>query len=168
MLGEVRVGAGAELVVRGGAGQIVVETLRGDLGGGGGGCGVCVGVGVVDGCYRVGLVGEGADEGRAHEVGGAGVGFSCDEDVGALADSERDGADGVRLDGDEVVGDYCHVVAVNAELLSPFRTRVYEAEPMDFVCLEFEFGDASIGSARLSVSNFATVIVHFSVDKVVV
>lgn len=77
---------------------------------------------------------------------------------------------GVRLDGDEVVGDDGHVVAVNGEALDTFGASVDQAETMNLASGELELGHASISGAGgfVTGSNGGAVKVHLAVDEIVV
>ena len=77
---------------------------------------------VVDGSDREGLFRRRAGgKIRAHPEGGFGIArVGCDEDIGALADSERHDGGVVRFYGHEVVGDDGELVAVDGEALNTF------------------------------------------------
>ena len=81
---------------------------------------------VIDGSQGVGLIGKiamGAQVG-AHPVGGRGRPNTLHNNVATLPDAKSHDVGRVRLDGHEVVGDDCHVVAVNGEALNTLSTTV--------------------------------------------
>ena len=50
----------------------------------------------------------------------------------------------VRNDGDEIVGNDCHIMTVDGELLHPFGTTIDQAQSMDFPRRKSEVCNACI------------------------
>lgn len=85
-----------------------------------------VGVFVVDGSQSVGLIGQIAIRAEigTHPVYGRGCSDGLHDDIAALTDTKRHDVGGVRLDGHKIVGNDCHVVAVDSEALNTFSAGV--------------------------------------------
>ena len=94
-----------------------------------------------------------------------------DDDIAALADSEGDDGCLVRFDGNEVVGDHCHGVSVDAEFLDCLNAGVDETEAIFLATCEAELGQAGIVDTRrvgVVLRTRLAVEVHLAIDKVVV
>ena len=87
---------------------------------------VCISAFIVDGSQSVGLIGKiaiGAEIG-AHPISGRRGSNALHNDIAALTDAEGHDVGGVRLDGHKVVGNDCHIVAIDGEALNAFSTAV--------------------------------------------
>ena len=92
--------------------------------------GLCVRISVfvVDGSQSIGLISKiaiGAEVG-SHPVLGSGCTNALHNDIATLPDAKGHDVRGVRLDGDKVIGNDCHVVTVDREALDTFSTAVDE------------------------------------------
>lgn len=101
------------------------------------------------------------------------LGVACvrgDQNVSTLANSKGDNLGGIRVNLNEVVGNDCHVVAIDREALDTFGATVDEAKTMSLAGGELELADSGVVGTlgRVSLSDLRAVEVHLSVDQVVV
>ena len=108
--------------------------------------GVCVGFFVIDGGQGVRVVGSIASrtEIGAHPDGRVGWTCSRHNDIGTLTNTESDHSGGVWLDGHKIVGNNCHVEAINRETLNAFGAAVDEPESVPLAGLELELRKTSV------------------------
>ena len=125
-------------------------------------------------------------DGGAHPVGGVGGASGLNDYVGALANLKRESVrhsdisgpaaahskrHNVRLiwvDWHKIIRDDSHRMLVDAELLDTFSTSVNQPQSMRLPGGEMEFGKSSIVRTRRSISNERAIVVHFSVDQIVI
>ena len=106
----------------------------------------CVGIFVIDGSQSVGVMG-GITRGteiRPHPNGRVGWACSRHNDIGTLTNTESDHSGGVWLDGHKIVGNNCHVEAINRETLNAFGAAVDEPESVPLAGLELELRKTSV------------------------
>jgi hypothetical protein len=90
---------------------------------------------------------------------------AVDENIGSLTYAQRNHASIVRLHWHEIVGDYLHGVAVDAELLHGIGTDIHQ--PQEVFLARGEFEHTVICRCTRQTSLFAR-RAHFSVDAVAV
>lgn len=130
---------------------------------------ICVGFFVIDGGQGIGVVGSIAirTEIRAHPDGRVGWACSRNNDIGTLANTESDHVGSVWLDRHKIVGNDCHVKAINSETLNAFGAAVDKPKSVFLARLELELRKTGIGCARLGlVCDQSAVVVHFTVNQV--
>lgn len=101
---------------------------------------VCIGFFVVDGGQGIGIVGSIAfrTEIRAHPDGRVGWACSRHNDIGTLANTESDHIGSVWLHRNKIVGNDCHVKAINGETLNTFGAAVDKPKSVLLTRLELE------------------------------
>lgn len=84
---------------------------------------------------------------KSHPDSLVGVVTTLNDDLSTLADSQSDHVSLVRLNGDEVIGDDGHVVAIDTEEEDSFGTVVDQTEQVLLASLELESGKVAVGGA---------------------
>lgn len=74
----------------------------------------------------------------------------------------------IGLDGDKIIGDNCHCMIVDAELLDSCSACIDKAQSYPLPTGEFERRETCVVRARSSVTDSGAVKIHFAIDEVVI
>ena len=111
----------------------------------------CVGVFVVYSGQSVRLTGSIANRRkiRPHPVGRVRCAGSRHDNITTLTHAESDHVGCVWHDGHKIVGNNCHIVAIDGKILNTFSASVDEPKSVCLAGLKLEFGKAGIRCALL-------------------
>lgn len=118
----------------------------------------------------MGLIGKIASRAEVgtHPEGRVGWVSGVHDHVGTLTNAECDNIRRVWPNWDKVVCHHCHIMTVDGEALNTLRAAIDESQTMFLARGEFELSETSIRRALLSVSNQGAIVIHLSVDQIVI
>ena len=133
------------------------------------GHGICVGVFVIDSGQGVRMMRSIASrtEVRTHPNRRVGWAGSRHDDIATLANTESDHVCSIWLDGHKIVGNDCHIEAINGETLNAFGAAVDEPKSVLLAGLKLEFSKTGVRGALLSfICEFCAIEAHLAVNQV--
>lgn len=74
----------------------------------------------------------------------------------------------IRFDGYKIVGNDCHHVVIDGEMLEASRPPINHPQSVSFSTSQPELGQTCVARARGAIRHQRTVGKHFSVDQVIV